>query len=131
VRVIVTGSRDWPDDSAVFFTLYDALRQARWIGEVLDVIHGGCPTGADAYAAGWCAIARKLGYPVNEIVYEADWSIGRKAGPERNKRMIEAGADKVLAFNRNNSRGTSGTMKLANDAGIPVELYIITDKEAA
>lgn len=128
MKVIVTGSRDWPDDIAVWSALFSSFKESEEKGEPLHVVHGGCPTGADAFAADWCRRAREFGFNVFEIVFEADWSIGRKAGPERNKRMIKAGADKVLAFNRNDSRGTTGTMKLAAAHGIPIEPCIIRDK---
>jgi hypothetical protein len=126
MKVIVTGSRDWPDEQAVSWALFNAWAERKC--EVFQVMHGGCPTGADAYASAWCTKAKALGLLVVETVFEADWSRGRKAGPERNRRMIEAGADKVLAFNRNNSRGTSGTIRLAAKAGIPVDLCIIRDE---
>ncbi|MEQ4716112.1 hypothetical protein [Nonomuraea sp. B19D2] len=100
-------------------------------GEPLTVVHGGCPTGADAIASAWCGIAGDLNLNVIERVFEPDWTRGRKAGPERNRRMVEAGADLVIAFNRNKSRGTSGTIALAVEAGIPVVPFTIEDREAA
>lgn len=126
MRVIVTGSRDWQDVHAVVKALIVAYQEARARGSFLTVVHGGCP-GADAIASAWCWKQRRLGAKVLEVVYEADWSRGRKAGPERNRRMVEAGADKVLAFSRNRSRGTASTIRFAREAGIPVELHEIND----
>ncbi len=56
------------------------------------ILHGGA-RGADQLAS---RIAARLGYAVE--VYEADWSTGRRAGPDRNLRMLDAKPDLVLAF---------------------------------
>ncbi|GAA2294255.1 hypothetical protein GCM10010149_47790 [Nonomuraea roseoviolacea subsp. roseoviolacea] len=131
MKVIVTGSRDWPDIDAVCLALWRAYLVAERGGYSLTVVHGGCATGADAMTSAWCRIAVDLGLNVVEQVFYADWRRGRRAGPERNRRMIECGADKVIAFNRNDSRGTTGTVRMAEEAGIPVEPYTIRDKEVA
>ena len=106
-RVIVTGSRTWPDEGAVWL----ALNRVAWhdvpMSSVLTVIHGACPTGADAAAAAWCRLIRKSGNdPVigrdlrlREEPHPADWKLpGRRGGPIRNQEMVDAGADLVLAF---------------------------------
>ena len=108
-RVLVTGSRDWRNGDAVVAAL-DAANPTV-------VVHGGCPTGADAFAEQWC-----WERGVVQEVYPADWNLGRKAGPLRNKQMVDDGADLVLAFVRDGSRGASGTVELARKAGIPVQL---------
>ncbi|MFI9591023.1 SLOG family protein [Nonomuraea sp. NPDC052265] len=133
MRVIVTGSRDWPDWGAVCRALDLALTIAQDWGQPLTVVHGGCETGADAMAAAWVRIMRDdLDMPVIERTFEAEWErFGKRAGPMRNRRMIEAGADYVIAFNLNDSRGTSGTIALAEAAGIPVVRFDMGDKEAA
>lgn len=92
------------------------------------VVHGDCPTGADAMAEDFVlrsrAFLRSKGYDIRTEKHPADWNqYGRAAGPRRNKEMIALGADVCLAFNRGNSRGTSGTMKLAEEAGIEVLPY--------
>lgn len=133
MRVIVTGSRDWPDMKAVCRALDHMLTLAHAYGETLTVVHGGCPTGADAMASAWCQLMSD-GFDLNvvEQVFEADWEAkGRAAGPIRNRQMIESGATYVLAFSRSGSRGTSGTVAMAEAAGIPVMSHRIDDKEAA
>ncbi|WP_162795858.1 hypothetical protein [Nonomuraea lactucae] len=60
---------------------------------------------------------------VAERVYRADWSIGPAGGPIRNEAMVKDGASKVLAFHKDNSRGTASTIRFASRAGIHVDIY--------
>jgi hypothetical protein len=109
VRVLVTGSRDWTDGAAI----REALRP--YSGEPYrTLMHGGCQ-GADKLAA---IEAKKLGWRV--VAYPADWRLGPKAGPERNQRMVDVGADLCLAFPLPGSRGTYDCAARARRAGIPV-----------
>lgn len=92
VRVLVTGSRNWPDSSAVDAALDFYLGLA----DGLTVIHGGAATGADRMASTWCALA---GFGVEEEEHPALWSVhGLLAGPARNKVMVARGAFVCLAF---------------------------------
>lgn len=134
-RVLVTGSRDWPDDYTVEEALNDLESRSARPGDPFVVVHGACPTGADVYASRW--VARWRGYPVDgseyvtEETHPADWSRGRKAGPERNAAMVALGADLCLAFigdctsprcwkpEKHPSHGASGCADLAERAGIP------------
>lgn len=111
-RVLVTGSRDWSDVSAV----YAALDAQRAKFPDLVVVHGDCPTGADSFARQW---ARTRGVPME--AYPARWErYGKVAGPKRNQRMVDLGADVCLAFPLGASRGTRDCMRRAVVAGIPV-----------
>ena len=47
-------------------------------------------------------------------------NLGRKAGPLRNQKMVDLGADICIAFPQGESRGTRNCMKLADKAGIEV-----------
>lgn len=118
-RILITGSRDWTDETAVH-TLILAEAFNLPPGEVV-VIHGDCTTGADVIAD---AFARKQGYTVE--AYPADWSQGRKAGPLRNQHMVDLGADICLAFPLPGSRGTLGCMKMAHRAGISLRVWSTT-----
>ena len=113
IRILVTGSRDWTDECAV----YEALRPytASHRPEEITVVHGDCPTGADFLAA---RAARRMGMVVE--AHPADWSRGRRGGPERNTRMVDLGADVCLGFPTTGSRGTLDCMRKAHAAGIPV-----------
>lgn len=128
MRVIVTGSRDWADTLAVTGAL-DAI-SAR-VDDDIVVIHGACPTGADAIASSWVEERLSIGETtISEEPHEADWSKGGRAGPIRNAAMIGLGADVCLAFiglcssrrcprtDDHESHGASGCAVLAERAGI-------------
>jgi hypothetical protein len=117
-RVLVTGSRDWADHDLV----RDALAMARYQQDGMVVVHGACPSGADAIASWWVRRFRFLN--IREERWPADWArLGRAAGPLRNRAMVEAGADLCLAFIRGGSRGASHCAALAEAAGIPVRRW--------
>ncbi|MEV5942706.1 SLOG family protein [Streptomyces sp. NPDC051994] len=116
-RVLVTGSRDWRDEQLVRRELARAWRQS---DRAIVVVHGACPTGADRHAARWVAdcIANRL-TGVTEEPHPADWDKhGKAAGPIRNRRMVRARIDLVLAFIHNESAGASHTAALAEAADI-------------
>ena len=110
-RVLVTGSRDWTHTPTITAAL-DRLRAEH--GGRLVVVHGACPDGADAIADRW---AHANGAPVE--AHPARWSTGRRAGPDRNARMVATDPAACLAFIRNDSRGATGCARLAERAGIP------------
>jgi hypothetical protein len=131
VRVIVTGSRRWSDKAAVWDALNDVYQE---FGPFV-LVHGACSTGADAMAHEWFEVAARL-VRVDEDpfkVTKATWEArGLKAGPERNERMVKAGAQLVLAFlepcskphcikpKPHDSHGTASCVDLARDAGIEI-----------
>lgn len=117
MRILITGARDWPAEleSVVHNELMAALVAAHRAGEILTVVNGACPTGADAMATHWALLH---GVPLEE--HPADWERhGRAAGPIRNRQMVEAGADRCVAFLLPHSRGTKHCTDLAEEAGIP------------
>jgi hypothetical protein len=115
-RILVTGSRDWDDPQELRLALIGA--SVPHLPVV--VIHGACPTGADAMAAEWAA-----DYGVRTEEHPADWGrLGKAAGPTRNAEMVATGADACLAFIRAGSRGATGCADLAGQAGIPVRRYL-------
>lgn len=119
----MTGSRAWRDEDAVRKALNDVSLRAARVGDTLTVIHGACPTGADAFAADWCRQFTN-GHVVEER-HPAQWSEhGKAAGPIRNQEMVNAGADVVLAFPATHvpSRGTEDAVRRALKAGIPVNI---------
>lgn len=131
MRVLVTGSRDWTDRETVYRAIVQLQEQhaergydgqgnfVDWLVDGWVIVHGACPTGADAIAddfatTSWMAVER----------HPADWKkYGRRAGFLRNAEMVELGADICLAFQRNKSKGTQHTIDLARKAGIPVRLF--------
>ncbi|MFE2407032.1 SLOG family protein [Kitasatospora sp. NPDC059408] len=111
----MTGSRAWSDCAAV----EHALGAAFGLFRPIVIVHGACPTGADAMAAAW---ARRAGVEVEP--WPADWPRwGKSAGPRRNQAMVNAGARLVLAFVLPGSRGTVDCVRRAEAVGIPVRRF--------
>lgn len=125
-RVLVTGSREWPDPGSVYAELDRELERMP-AGSTLTVVHGDAPAGADRFAADWVEF-RKAGAPSGGVTivaepHPADWDQFKKAaGPIRNQEMVDAGADFVLAFRLDGrkSRGTTDCMNKAWKAYIPI-----------
>lgn len=129
-RILVTGSRDWTDAEL----LHDALCHAVYQQVPAVIVHGACPTGADAMASFWARRYAHIG--LTEEPHPAAWKLnGRSAGPLRNAAMVSLGADLCLAFispcssprcrraDPHPSHGASGCADLAERAGIPVRRY--------
>ncbi|MEU0939879.1 SLOG family protein [Embleya sp. NPDC005971] len=138
-RVILTGSRWWTQSIAIRAVLGDLQIEH---GGDLVVVHGACPTGADAlgdliadefgirrdpFAAYWdhCAPIcprkphRKMRKPgdVHHPGVLPDYCPG--AGPRRNLAMAERGAREFVAFAAaERSFGTANMIKLAREHGI-------------
>ena len=112
ITVLVTGSREWTDVDSVVRALDFYLQ--RWPG--MKLIVGDCATGADRIALRW---AKQSGVPWRR--FAAKWKeLGKRAGPERNQRMVNAGPDVCLAFPLPGSHGTIDCMRRAYAAKIPV-----------
>lgn len=135
-RVLVTGSRAWPDEQAI----WDAL-DGFWTGAMaggyssLTVVHGAAK-GADLMAYRWAryrALNRR--WAVEHEPHPADWSTGKAAGVARNAGMVRLGADVCLAFlapcadtkcrrqAAHDSHGATHCADLADRAGIHVERF--------
>ncbi len=127
MKVLVTGSRDWTDRKAI-------ERELRKLPAGTIIVHGACPTGADAIAD---EIARKLGFEVRP--YPADWDEAERqgnrnsAGPIRNSKMLRdehpdkdgVPFDLCLGFtlNLDRSRGTRDCVRKARKAGIKTDVH--------
>lgn len=123
-RLLITGSRDWTDEDAIRreFGRFTAEH-----GAEVTIVHGGA-IGADSIAD---RVARYWGGGMVVEVHPADWRLGKIAGPARNRKMVEAGADLCLAFIQpcrkpecrrrrpHGSHGASGCADMAEQAGIP------------
>jgi len=128
-RIIVSGSRAWPDEHTVWLELAVYLNGQCEKGSTLTVVHGDCPTGADHFAHRWVALPMDdyVDVTVVEERHPADWDrYGKAAGPIRNREMVDAGADLVLAFPLpgpwSRSRGTWDCVGAAEAHGIPVQV---------
>ena len=104
-RVLVTGSRTWTDQAAIFAALDGVLREH----QMVTVVHGACREGADAIAREWVinsghwewvnASSHSRPGMVQAEPHPADWKThGKAAGFIRNAEMVAAGADRCLAF---------------------------------
>lgn len=133
-RVLVTGSRRWEDAQLLADALLDTWYDATQNGFDSIVIVHGAADGADTLADLW---ARGHGLEVE--THPADWSLcgadcpagHRKtnrrgteycptAGHRRNQRMVDAGADLVVAFPKGPANGTRDCMRRAEKARLPV-----------
>lgn len=130
-RILVTGSRDFSDAKVVWGALSEASDADHDLKRFVVIVHGACPTGADAYADSFAAFE---GLDVER--HPADWAKhGRAAGPVRNAEMVRAGAAACLAFlmpctnpqcrqrGPHVSHGSANCAHLAEAAGIPVRRF--------
>ena len=105
MKAIVCGGRNYEDAKMVDFVL-------QLLGQV-EIIEGGA-RGADQLARGWAEFQG-----IKHTTFHADWKgLGRSAGPERNRRMLAAGADLVVSFP--GGSGTRHMVNIARKAGVPV-----------
>lgn len=120
-RVLVTGSRTWDDWRLLKDALDAELSMSRADGRPMVVVQGGA-AGADIMAIRWATLSW-----VRCETHHADWRpngvYNPQAGLARNRKMVELGADMVLAFIRNGSRGATHCADLAEAAGIEVRRY--------
>ncbi|MEV0584072.1 SLOG family protein [Nonomuraea sp. NPDC050310] len=138
-RILVTGSRTWSDEKTIDQALREAIPEPTSpLAEVV-VVHGDCPTGADALANEWCVEnawwMEHVGMTLIVESHPAEWNrYGKAAGFRRNAEMVALGADICLAFiSRCNGRfcqrtphgshGATHTADLAEKAGIRVIRY--------
>lgn len=128
MRILITGSRNWTNESTIARAISRIIEvggyypPANGLSDVT-LVHGGCRTGADA-------IADELGFDLTHTYglqverHPAKWRrFGKRAGYLRNAEMVRLGADVCLAFIRDHSRGATMTARLAQEAGIPTEIY--------
>lgn len=136
-RILITGSRDWTDRRAVEDILTTAGALAVALGQRLIVVHGACPSGADAIADAWARWHQNRGQLIDIEQHPAqghptqDFGPWPGAGPRRNAHMVRLGADACFAFigpctsprcrrvDPHPSHGASGCADLAEQAGIP------------
>lgn len=120
MKILVTGSRDWTDARKVEFEIFRALYEAKCPYPEAVLMHGACPTGADALADTY---ARATGMHV--VTFPAEWDrYGKRAGYLRNVAMVHDSPDICLAFIRNGSRGASMTADLSSKAGIETRRFL-------
>jgi hypothetical protein len=113
MRVLVCGSREWTDVTAV-------ERRVAQLSESTLVIAGGAH-GVDRMVVHF---AVRRGLFVAEVrCADQHWRLrGRGAGHKRNRVMLDLCPDAVIAFQRAGSPGTQDTIDEARRRGLPVEV---------
>lgn len=99
MKVLIFGSRNWTNYNKIL-EIVQKLK-AKY-GDII-IIEGGC-RGADLLAK---QAAIELGIKYEE--FPADWTLGKKAGPLRNQKMIDEGKpDMAICFHEDieNSKGS-------------------------
>lgn len=115
MRVIFTGSRDWPSDDTTFV---HAVVDGLLVSGMTHASVGDCKTGIDPI------VYRRLRPVLSDRIerFVAEWDqLGRAAGPIRNQRMVDNGGDLCVAFSYGpivNSIGTCDCATRAAAAGI-------------
>ncbi len=114
MRLIIAGCRGFCPSTG----LIDHVVRTHGRYKPTELISGGC-RGVDLQAEAW---ARAEGVPIKR--FDADWSVGRSAGPIRNRAMAEyAGAwpdSALIVFWDGQSRGTRSMIQEARDHGLTV-----------
>jgi hypothetical protein len=148
LRILVTGSRSYNNSSAILGVLantaaeiwfaeakaefgaeamkdVDMVEAVRLSFATITAVHGDCPTGADSVVRKSIARGEAAQAATGEHFmwrqerHPADWkTLGRRAGPMRNKKMVELGADVCVAFISKDSKGAAGCANMAERAGI-------------
>lgn len=103
MRLVVSGNRFF--DNYKFFK--DYFKPIVEKHKVIEIVQGGC-RGVDALAVRFA-----IEFSIPYVTFEADWkTLGRAAGPIRNKKMVEYG-DGLVAFWWKNSKGTADAIHTA------------------
>lgn len=113
MKVLVCGSRKWPDPVAV-------RERIRALAPGTLVITGGAP-GVDTFAE---REATQCGLFVARIGINGHlWTrYGKAAGPLRNRAMLDLEPNLVIAFHYQNSNGTQDTITEAQRRGCNIEV---------
>lgn len=113
MRVLVCGGRNYPSYTDFRTGMRQAIELCVNPHKVALIIQGGAK-GADDMAKRWAAE-----YNIECLEVSADWSLGPKAGPLRNQRMLDEGKpDLVIAFT--GGRGTDDMVRRAKAAEINI-----------
>lgn len=145
MRVLVTGSRSWRDGAFIRGKLANCLDTAYDAHDSLTIVHGACKSGADAYAdawarwhethsadvvvkaephpAGWEGPCRGPCQPHHRRIDPRGWDVCPAAGFYRNEDMVHLGADVVLAFIDDESKGATHCARYAEQCGLNVVYF--------
>lgn len=115
MRIIIAGSREFND----YEYLKQRCNQVISFLELKDItIISGTANGADKLGEQY---AKEKGYEIKQ--YPANWNkYGKSAGYLRNVEMAE-NADVLIAFWRNQSKGTKHMIDIASDKNLKVHIF--------
>lgn len=135
-RILLTGSRTWPDPPRLEDTLLDVWHDATQTGyDGILLTHGDADHGADPIGDAWA-----VHHGVPRDPHPADWAgpcadtcpPGHRrrnrrgddycplAGHRRNQHMVDLRPRLVVAAHHRGSRGTADCIRRARTAGIPI-----------
>lgn len=133
MKILVTGSRNLPDRYK--WQVWEEILKASEDHDEIEIVVGDCRSGADRFArrfdgTGFASQRKFIRITVNTFFAKWDKE-GRAAGPIRNQRMVDYGADICLAFfYKKETPGTKGCTDRAAKAGIPVKKFYFGLEEA-
>lgn len=147
MRVIVTGSRTWKNGLFIREKLSMCLETAQRADDNLTIVHGACKSGADSYADAWArwhtrnndtVTVTSEPHPANwegpciaqcqpnhRRMDPRGWDVCPAAGFYRNEKMVQLGADLVIAFIADESKGATHCARLAEARGLNVIYFRI------
>lgn len=122
LTVLITGDRNWSDKKIIQTVLTDFQKvlEEDFSQVITKVINGGC-RGADKISTKVC---EEMKIPCHE--FPANWSLGKSAGPIRNRQMLDEGNPAVvIAFHSDlsSSKGTKNMILQAKQRGLAVMLH--------
>lgn len=108
MKLAVIGSRDWLMPTVVERVLTEIYPD--------EVVSGGA-RGVDSFAEAWAIL-----HLVPVKVFKPDWSKGKSAGAQRNRKIVDY-CDKLVAFWDGKSKGTLISIEMAQKAGKLLRVY--------
>lgn len=130
-RIIVCGGRHFNDYACLESILDDVLADHNLGYAEVEVVSGGCPSGADALGELFATT-----HNIQCSRFPAEWDkYGKSAGPIRNSQMVNYARESqkpiVVAFSNSTTRGTNDTIKKANKLGIEIVNIQYTSVESS
>ncbi len=115
MRLAISGYRYF-NDYETFKEIVDIFIKKNGTPDLLLI---GDATGTDALARRYC-----VDNEISHKIFKADWSLGKKAGPLRNHKMLKS-ATNLLAFLHPQSKGTVEAINHAQNKGVIVTIHKI------
>ena len=117
MRILICGGRDYGEKNKDEVDLFAGawLKLIEKHGDDIEIVNGGCKTGADKLARAVCSMLA-----ITCITEPAKWKKhGKGGGPIRNQLMLDRWKpDAAVAFPGGD--GTADMVRRCRDAGVPV-----------